>query len=209
MRVHRMLLSVWMFALIAVLANTSAHAATVVANFDAGVDVTGTVPTYTENGIQFAQYACDNFSSTISFETSPFLGSGKAMHWDPAHCMSDLVVSLVGGGTFDLVSFDSKMDNPYIHVYGCKPDEQAASQHPVVKPCSYGFNPGALAAHNGMNWLGVDHLDFCSYCDLGFNGGGGVIDNFNITVATGVPEPATLALLALGLAGLSFSRRKH
>jgi hypothetical protein len=179
---------------------TSAQASTVTVNFDAGVPITGTVPTYTENGFSFAQYACSLDISTIGFVASPF-GTGQALQWDPAHCVSDLLVYRTGGGTFDLVSFDSQMGDPYAAVQACSPGQLPANMGGSV-PCTQGFNPGALPAHNGTNYTGLSFVDFCSYCLLFDDSQGGILDNFVFTVPDqSAPEPITLSLSGAGLAG--------
>lgn len=74
-----------------------------------------------------------------------------------------------------------------------------SSMHPSFSgdPLTFGFAPGYseyLSLSGTTNFVVTS-----GYQDLSFDAHG----------ATAVPEPATLALLGLGLAGLGFSRRKH
>jgi hypothetical protein len=54
---------------------------------------------------------------------------------------------------------------------------------------------------DGPEWNGVQWIEFGEGCDCpyGFD---------QITFKAGLPEPGTLALLSLGLAGLAFTRRR-
>ena len=73
------------------------------------------------------------------------------------------------------------------------------------------FSGGGSVVHNvidasaftgiSLNWINLDRVEF-SYVSGNF----GAIDNLVIDSAS-VPEPATILLLGLGLAGLGFSRR--
>lgn len=62
------------------------------------------------------------------------------------------------------------------------------------------------------NFLGIDTLNIYTFSgvDAGTPGGGKhvAIDNFTINESVSVPEPASIALLGLGLAGIGFSRKK-
>lgn len=62
---------------------------------------------------------------------------------------------------------------------------------------------GAPIALYSFNFMGVDKISFSTsnFSNL-------TLDNMNLTVGVAVPEPASVALLGLGIAGLLASRRK-
>ena len=81
----------------------------------------------------------------------------------------------------------------------------------TVNNLQYSQTLGATATLINFNFLGIDSLVFTSFggTDADANDGGGgaqfVMDNFTFNET--VPEPATLALLSLGLFGIGAARR--
>ena len=59
-----------------------------------------------------------------------------------------------------------------------------------------------------LNWAGIDRLEIVNdYSGNGF--AHWAMDNFTFNQAASVPEPTTLALLGIGLAGMGFKRRQR
>ena len=81
----------------------------------------------------------------------------------------------------------------------------------TVNNLQYSQTQGATATLVNFDFLGIDSLVFTSFggTDADANDGGGgthfVMDNFTFNAT--VPEPATLALLSLGLFGIGAARR--
>jgi subtilisin-like proprotein convertase family protein len=153
---------------------------------------------------------CDLCTVTSDL-TVPFHGSvtdinaiiGNLMHT----FVSDLEISLTHGSA--TVTLFSNNDGSGDNFIGTTFDDAAATSIAVGSPPYSGsFSPiELLSAFNGTDAFGVWTLTVADQAALDE----GMLNSWSIDVTVDgltVPEPGTVALLALGLAGLGFARRR-
>lgn len=114
------------------------------------------------------------------------------------------------GGTIVVLS-DNRGGNGNNFIHTVFDDEAATAIGAGSAPFNGSFRPdGLLSAFDGQDVFGVWTLRIADQ----FSRDDGRLSAWSIDVSTlaavqGVPEPASLALAALGLAGIAFSRRRQ
>jgi|TARA_B110000091_G_scaffold110994_1_gene120247 hypothetical protein len=146
---------------------------------------------YIENGYKF---------ELVSGGTNPYFGvlasSTGSLYWqdngiptgsNPENAM--VKMTRVDGGLFDLWGFD---------LIG-------ASNDIWLNASTGGVNTYQVSIANGNYTIPINRIDSAKFDFRYIGPNSGAIDNVNVSAVT---EPSSLALLGLGIAGLSLSRRK-
>lgn len=131
-----------------------------------------------------------------------------------ANAHSIITMSQVGGGVFSLTSFEAgnRYDAPYYYGTSTGLDVVGYLNGGGTVSQQFAFNGNAFDLFTlGSGFSNLDYVVFTAIGNGGSNGASGpefVIDNIVVNETVAVPEPASLALLALGLFGFAAARRR-
>jgi hypothetical protein len=179
---------------VALCAGPAAEAALVTFNNPTLIDIdpVTNVASYNEAGFTFS-------GDAASYLPLDFIGSGGSGGlFVLANSLLKLTAS--SGGLFDLQSLDfglfdsqSTTPPPSLLVEGFLANKGLLTQT---------LGLGALASFGFANWTGLQEVRFSANADF-------VLDNVSaVAVPLAVPEPVSLALVALAIAGVAVTRRK-
>lgn len=136
-----------------------------------------------------------NFQLGTGYEHGAVSGSNVVYNgygWTPTY------IDWVGSGTFDFngAYWTSAWSDQNLTFAGYKGGNQVYTSN------TYAINT-QQPLWIGLNWTGIDRLVIHN------TGSQWAMDNFTFNQASSVPEPTTMALLGMGLAGLGAVRRRR
>lgn len=158
------------------------------------------VDSYTENGFRF-DFANngDGFSTSVG----NYFNNGTDVFHGHAPGLSLITLSAIDGSLFSLESFrlTTLVDTWSVNALS---DGVNVSASQLLPEEAWGAAPGQ--GTNPLIVLGAGFTNVKSITFTGLTGGIG-FDDFSV-VKTSVPEPTSVALLALSIAGIGFARRQ-
>jgi hypothetical protein len=186
----------------------SAHATTII-DFNADPNNTYWVPTVTSNGFLATENNSEGgtpLGSNIAVDSrGPSNGTVHLDSWTNDSADSVWTLTQIGGGAFSLQGFDFADGYPggsdavsRVTLTGTKADSSTVTQSFAISQVNF----QTLLVSSNFN-----NLKSVKFDAFGVNNRA-AYDNIKVDGAA-VPEPAALALMGLGLAGLAVMRRRQ